>query len=99
MITLLLQDILLGLKVTINGGAQRPLFNSMSQDNNGEWGALSSQAMSCARRWRARSQLYHMAFKMNATEAWATNFLCMAFQDSHRRLALKFSYRDGFSRW
>ena len=35
-----LMDILLGLTVTTHGGAQKPLFNAISQDDNNDWDAL-----------------------------------------------------------
>ena len=95
-----LKDILMGLEVTIHNGEKRALFNSLSQDENGEWDALfpgDERREDLARRIAAHAcswMLYHLAIKLRATEEGTTGFLKVAFLDSHVRLALNYSSWD-----
>jgi len=99
-ITMSLMDILLSLTITIQGGGEKPLFNSVGQDSSNDWDALfpgdklREEKVTKIAAHPASWIMYHLALDHNATEDGVANFLQVAFHDTHVRLALNCSSWD-----
>ena len=76
------------------------MFNAISQDDNNDWDTLfpgdklREEAVAKIAMHPASWIMYHLALHLNATEDGATDFLNVAFHDTHVRLALSFSSWD-----